>query len=151
MQVRHEIMYFDDDRLSKLCLLSCLSDKLKRYSFWVILAGSWFSNSFPHTSLWRFWSPNVSPQLCEASSVVERAKKTGQNFHLLYNTYLTLASVNATSVTSVNARNNWLQKMVMLVVTNCANFETGASHVNGAMYGMVFLLDNTNKSTNRNF
>ena len=33
------------------------------------------SNSFPHTSLWRFWSSNVSPQLCEASSVVERAKK----------------------------------------------------------------------------
>ena len=50
--------------------------------------------------------PNVSPQLCEASSVVERAKKTGQNVHLLYNTTLTLASVNATTVTSVNARNN---------------------------------------------
>ena len=78
--------------------------------FWVILAGSWFSNSFPHTSLWRFWSPNVSHQLCEASSVVERAKNTGQNLHLLYLTTLTLASVNATSVASVNARNNWLQK-----------------------------------------
>ena len=50
--------------------------------------------------------PNVSPQLCEASSVVERAKKTGQNVHLLYNTTLTLASVSATTVTSVNARNN---------------------------------------------
>ena len=25
-------------------------------SFWVVLAGSWFSNCFPHTSLWRFWS-----------------------------------------------------------------------------------------------
>ena len=37
----------------------------------------------PHTSLWRFWSPNVSPQLCEASPVVERAKKTGPNLHLL--------------------------------------------------------------------
>ena len=81
--------------------------------------------------------PNVSPQLCEASSVVERAKKTGQNVHLLYNTTLTLASVNATTVTSVNARNNWLQKMVMLVITNCANFETGSSHVNGAMYCQV--------------
>ena len=33
--------------------------KFKGNSFWVILAGWWFSNSFPHTSLWRFWSSNV--------------------------------------------------------------------------------------------
>ena len=66
-----------------------------------------FSNSFPHTSLWHFWSPNVSPQLCEACSVAERAKKIGKNVHLVYNTTLKLVSVNATSV---NARNNWLQK-----------------------------------------
>ena len=55
--------------------------------------------------------PNVSPQLCEASSVVERAKKTGQNVHLLYNTTLTLASVNATTVTSVNLKGKFGGKM----------------------------------------
>ena len=37
------------------------------FSFWVILAGSWFSNSFPHTSLWRFWSPNILSTTEEAS------------------------------------------------------------------------------------
>ena len=54
-------------------------------------------------------------KLCEASSVVEQ--RTGHKLHLLYNTTLTLTL-------SANARNNWLQKMVILVVRFCANLKT---------------------------
>ena len=52
------------------------------------------------------------PKLCEASSVVE--KRTGHKLHLLYNTTLTLTL-------SANARNNGLQKLVILVVSGFCN------------------------------
>ena len=62
-----EIVFASDSQSWYIWLLH-VSFKPK-HSFWVIPARSWFSNSFPHTSLGRFWSPNISPQLCEASSV----------------------------------------------------------------------------------
>ena len=54
--------------------------------FWIVQVSfdwCWFvfmdlhrnPNSFLHTSLWRFWSSNVSPQLCEASSLFLPLKK----------------------------------------------------------------------------
>ena len=50
------------------------------YTWWTMLLRSLFSNNFPHTSLWRFWSPNVSPQLCEASSVVSATAEASHSW-----------------------------------------------------------------------
>ena len=99
-------------RLKKINCWAQIITRRSRDEFWWFVLNNWFFFNF------------LTPAHPHAQSLFLFPIVFGINVHLFYNTTytLTLASVNATSVTSVNARNNWLQKMVMLVATNCANF-----------------------------
>ena len=69
-----------------------------------------------HTSLQRLWSPNVSRQTLWGFISGRTKNRTHVTYFLQH--YLTLTL-------SANARNNWLQKLVILGVRLCAILKTG--------------------------